>query len=115
MALATPAIAALTLADAFLPLVVASAVLGVFLLGAGAPVGFQYAAEVSYPVAESLSQGVILLAGQVSGVLFIVGVNVLGVTPMMWLFVGLMAVALAIAVALRESPRILVAGRDDAG
>ncbi|MCB9733160.1 MAG: MFS transporter [Deltaproteobacteria bacterium] len=115
MALATPAIAALTLADAFLPLVVASAVLGVFLLGAGAPVGFQYAAEVSYPVAESLSQGVILLAGQVSGILFIVGVNVLGVTPMMWLFVGLMAVALAIAVALRESPRILVAGRDDAG
>lgn len=110
MALATPAIAALTLAEAFLPLVVASAVLGVFLLGAGAPIGFQYAAEVSYPVAESLSQGVILLAGQISGILFIVGVNVLGITPMMWLFVALMAVALGLAGALRESPRILLPG-----
>jgi len=109
MALMTPALLGLTLADAFVPLLVASAVLGFFLLGAGAPIGFQYAAEVSYPTAESMSQGAILLVGQVSGILFIVGINVFGIVPFMWIFVGLGVVATAIALALGESPRILTA------
>jgi len=106
MAVMTPALLGLTLASSFLPLVIASAVLGFFLLGAGAPVGLQYAAEVSYPAAESISQGAILLVGQVSGILFIIGINVVGIVPFMWIFVGLGVVATLIALALRESPRI---------
>lgn len=102
-----PALLAMTVLDGFVPLVVASGVLGFFLLGAGAPIGFQYAAEVSHPVAESMSQGVILLAGQVSGIILIVGVNVLGITPLMYAFIALAAVAALVAAALGESPRIL--------
>jgi len=109
MAVMTPALLGLTLASSFLPLVIASAVLGFFLLGAGAPIGFQYAAEVSYPVAESISQGAILLVGQLSGIGFIVGINLVGIGPFMWVFVGLGAVATVIAVSLRESPRITAA------
>lgn len=107
MAVSVPALLALTLADAFVPLVVASAILGFFLLGAGAPIGFQYAAEVSYPTAESMSQGVILLVGQVSGIALIVAINSVGIAPLMWVFVGLAVLATVIALALGESPRIL--------
>lgn len=102
-----PALLALTVLDGFVPLVVASGVLGFFLLGAGAPIGFQYAAEVSHPVAESMSQGVILLAGQVSGVILIVGVNALGITPLMYAFIALAAIAALVSATLGESPRIL--------
>ncbi len=99
-----PALLAMTLASAFLPLFIAAAVLGFFLLGAGAPVGFQYAAEVSHPVAESISQGAILFVGQLSGIAFIIGINAVGIVPFMWVFVALGAVATLIATALRESP-----------
>ncbi|MFO0750326.1 MAG: MFS transporter [Myxococcota bacterium] len=106
MAVMTPALLGLTLASGYLPLLLASAVLGFFLLGAGAPIGFQYAAEVSYPAPESMSQGAILLVGQISGILFIVGINLVGIIPFMWLFVGLGALATLIAAAMRESPRV---------
>ena len=109
MLLTTPALVGLTLAVGYVPLLIAATVLGLFLLGGGAPVGFQYAAEVSYPAAESVSQGVILLVGQISGILFIVAINALGIMPMMWVFAGLGAVTVVIALALSESPRILTA------
>lgn len=106
LALTGPALAALMLADGFVPLLIASGVLGLFLLGAGAPIGFQYAAEVSHPVPEATSQGLILLVGQVSGIIFIVAINLIGIIPLMGVFVGLALVATALTVALRESPRM---------
>ena len=109
LAATAPALAGLYLLDGFVPLVIASGVLGFFLLGAGAPIGFQYAAEVSYPAAESRSQGLILLAGQVSGIVFIVGINTLGIMPLMVVFIALALLATALALSLRESPRILSA------
>ena len=47
---------------------------GFFLLSSG-PIGFQYGAEITYPVSEGTSNGFLLLAGQVSGILFIFGMN----------------------------------------
>jgi MFS family permease len=114
MALALPGLAGLTVAHGYTPLLVAAGVLGFFLLGAGAPVGFQYAAEVSYPAPESLSQGVILFVGQVSGILFIVGMNTLGMIRFMWVLCALTLVNVVIALLLRESPRILTAAATDA-
>lgn len=113
MAAMIPALLGLTLASSFVPLLIASGVLGLFLLGAGAPVGFQYAAEIAYPAAESISQGSILFVGQVSGIIFIVAIDAVGIGPFMWVFVALAAVATAIAVAMRESPRILTGSRID--
>ena len=48
--------------------------LGFFLLSAG-PIGFQYGAEVTYPTPEGTSNGLLLLMGQVSGIIFILGMD----------------------------------------
>jgi len=56
-------------------LLLASAfVLGFSLLSAG-PVGFQYGAEIAYPAPEGTSNGLLLLVGQISGIVFILGMD----------------------------------------
>jgi MFS family permease len=50
---------------------------GFILLGVG-PLGFQYGAEASYPAPEPLSQGILQLCGQLSGIIFVLGMNVFG-------------------------------------
>ncbi|OHD66307.1 MAG: sugar phosphate permease [Spirochaetes bacterium RBG_13_51_14] len=107
LTLMTPGLIGMTIADGYAPMLVSSFVLGFFLLGAGAPIGFQYGAEVSYPAPESLSQGIILFAGQVSGILFILGMNKLGMIPFMVVFIVLAVINIIIASLLRESPLIL--------
>ncbi len=81
-----------------------SFLVGFFVTGAG-PVGFQYAAEVGGPSTESTSQGLMLLAGQVSGLLF---AEVMGqegfLSPVMWAFVALAAGIAVLSMTLRESP-----------
>ncbi|MGD8836283.1 MAG: MFS transporter, partial [Desulfobacteraceae bacterium] len=78
MALSAPGLVGLTFANHYLPLLTASFVMGFFLLGAGAPIGFQYSAEVTRPAPESTSQGLLLLLGQLSGIVFILGMNAIG-------------------------------------
>ncbi|MBN1534898.1 MAG: MFS transporter [Spirochaetes bacterium] len=109
MVMMTPGLAGLTFADSYGLMLASSAVLGFFLLGAAAPVGFQYSAEVSYPAPESLSQGIILFAGQISGILFIVGMNGAGMIPFLIVFLALAAMNIVLSFALNESPRILSA------
>ncbi len=91
-----------------LPLLLASGfVLGFFIMSAG-PIGFQYGAEVSYPAPESISQGMILLSGQISGIIFIFGMDAFrstqgSMTPFLVLFMALSAVNVALCLMLRES------------
>ena len=54
---------------------VASFILGFFVMSAG-PIGFQYAAEISYPAPESTSQGILLWIGQISGIVFVTGMSI---------------------------------------
>lgn len=62
-----PGLAGLTFAPTY-PLLLASAFLfGFCTLGAG-PIGFQFAAEASYPAPESAPQGILLTLGQLSGI-----------------------------------------------
>jgi hypothetical protein len=56
-------------------LLLASFIIGFFVMSAG-PIGFQYAAEVSYPAPESASQGTLLWMGQISGILFTTGMSI---------------------------------------
>ena len=51
-------------------LLISSFIIGFFVMSAG-PIGFQYAAEVSYPAPESASQGLLLWVGQLSGMIFV--------------------------------------------
>ena len=92
-------------------LLVSSFVLGFFLLGGGAPIGFQYSAEISSPAPESTSQGLILLAGQISGILFILGMNSLGMMPFMYFYILLAVVNIVITLMIKESP-IVLEGKD---
>ncbi len=47
---------------------------GFFLLSAG-PIGFQYAAEITHPAPEGTSNSMLLVMGQISGILFIFAMN----------------------------------------
>lgn len=57
-------------------LLLSSFIFGFFLLSAG-PLGFQYGAEITYPAPEGTSNGLLLLMGQISGILFILGLDAL--------------------------------------
>ena len=72
-----PGLAGFTFFTSYIPLLISSAVFGFFLMGA-APVGYQYAAELSHPAPESTSQGLIILAGQISGIIFITSMALVG-------------------------------------
>jgi uncharacterized protein YqhQ len=73
-------------------------------LGVCAPIGFQYSAEISNPAPESTAQGLVLLAGQVSGILFIFGINKIGVTSLLFVFIVLMLINVFLACVIKESP-----------
>jgi MFS family permease len=110
MALTVPALWALVLAPQgwYALGIAAMALLGLALMSAG-PIGFQYAAEVTAPVPESASQGILLLAGQVSGLAFTAGMSAGGSAGVrVWLIAfGVAAVAMALlSLRLRESPAV---------
>lgn len=106
----TPGLIGLTVFTDYTLLLISSFVFGFFLLGAGAPVGFQYSAEITWPAPESTSQGMILLTGQISGILFIVAMNIIGMALSMGIFVGLALVIIFLTTSLSESELILVDG-----
>jgi len=106
MVFMTPGLIGLTVATGYITLLVSSFVFGFFLLGACAPVGFQFCAEVSFPAPESTSQGLILLVGQISGILFIFGMNKIGIIPSLVVFIGFSIIGIILSVMLKESPMI---------
>jgi MFS family permease len=111
MAGSIPGLAGLAFARSYPLLLLSSAVLGLFFMSAG-PIGYQYSAEVSYPVPESTSQGLIVLAGQISGIVFIFGMDALknaqtgDMTVFMVIFVVLAFLNLFISTRLKESKMI---------
>ncbi len=113
MAGMAPGLAGLVFFNAFIPVLVSSFVMGFFLLGAGAPVGFQYCAEITRPAPESLSQGLLLFTGQISGVLFILFMNLAGIYFSMLIFLGLALINIGLSLGLRESAVILAARLKD--
>ena len=115
---AIPGLIGVTFAASYPLLLVSAFVLGAFLLSSG-PLGFQYAAEITYPVPEGTSNGLLLLAGQVSGIAFIIGMDALkslatgSMTTSLLILTGLIVVCLLLATRLREST--LIAAEDDSG
>jgi cyanate permease len=99
------------------PLLLASAFVFGFFLMSAYPVGFQYSAEVSYPAPEATSQGLMIMAGQVSGILFILGMDAFrdgpdaSMTGSMVAFIALTAIVIVLASLLRESA--MIRGADD--
>jgi MFS family permease len=83
--------------------------LGFFLMSL-APVGYQYAAEITHPAPEGTSNGLLNLAGQAS-VVFIYGMEIFkgkngSFTPSLLILVGLLALCIILILRLKESALI---------
>jgi len=105
---ATLGLIGVTLALSYGLLLASAFVLGFFLLSAG-PIAFQYGAEVTYPAPEGTTNGLLLLTGQISGIIFIFGMDTLksprtgSMTPALLVFIALFLLSLIICTRLKES------------
>ena len=103
-----PGLLGVTFATRYWLLLSSGFLFGFFLLSAG-PIGFQYGAEISHPAPEGTSNSFLLLMGQISGILFILGMDAFkmptgSMSGSLVVLLGLTAVGAVLAALLRESP-----------
>ncbi|MGZ5454340.1 MAG: MFS transporter [Candidatus Aminicenantales bacterium] len=104
-----PGLIGMTFATAAWPLFLSGFVFGFFLLSAG-PIAFQYGAEITHPAPEGTSNSLLILMGQVSGIIFIVAMDAMkdkatgSMTTPLLVLAGLVVLAVGLALALHESP-----------
>jgi cyanate permease len=102
-------LAGVTFAENYTILLISGAILGFFLLSAG-PIGFQYGAEITFPTSEGTSNGLLILAGQISGIAFIFGMDSFkspvngSMTNPLAVMIVLTILCLLLATQLKESP-----------
>jgi MFS family permease len=107
---ATIGLAGITYVANYGLLLVFSFIFGFFLLSAG-PIGFQYGAEITYPAPEGTSNGLLLLMGQISGIIFILGMDAFkspetgSMTMPLLVLIGLMVICLFLGTRLKEAQR----------
>ena len=108
LAASTLGLVGITYAMSYPFLLAAAFIMGFFLLSAG-PIGFQYGAEIAYPAPEGTSNGLLLLMGQISGILFIFGMDSFkspetgSMTVPLLVLIALMVIGLLLATRLKES------------
>lgn len=101
-----------TFSYSYIVILIGAGISGFFILGMG-PVAFQYGAEVAYPVPEGISFGILMLMGQISGIIFIYIMDALRIGPKGDMkisligFIVLIVISFFIAVRIKESPVIL--------
>jgi len=109
---ATLGLVGITFAASYGLLLVSAFIFGFFLLSAG-PVGFQYGAEITYPAPEGTSNGLLLLMGQISGVIFILGMDSFkaietgSMTMPLTVLIGLMILSLFFCLKLRDAKTLM--------
>ena len=102
-----PGLAGLTFATTFPLLLLSGFFMGFFFMSAG-PVIYQYGAEISYPAPEATSQGLLMLAGQISGIIFIFAMDFFrdesgSMTPFLIVLIGLSLLNIVLSMILKES------------
>ena len=88
---------------------IAAALLGFFFQSA-IPLGYQYASELSYPVQEASSQGVLLMNGHLIGIVILVFMNLQGgqfLEHVLVISVALLFASLLAVLFIKESPIIV--------
>jgi sugar phosphate permease len=105
-----PGLIGMTFATSYWLLLVSGFVFGFFLLSSG-PIVFQYGAEVTHPAPEGTSNTILWLMGQISGIVFIFGMDMFkttegSMTPSLLVLTGLMLACCILWVWLRESSLI---------
>jgi cyanate permease len=104
-----PGLLGMTFFTSYLPLLCSGFVFGFFLLSAG-PIGFQYGAEITYPAPEGTSNNLLLVMGQISGIVFIFGMDLLkapgtgSMTASLLMLIGLTIISIMLCTMLKESP-----------
>jgi len=103
-----PGLVGLTFATAWWLLAVSAFLFGLFLLSAG-PIGFQYGAEITLPAPEGTSNSMLIVMGQVSGIVFIFAMDALkapsgSMTNSLVTLIALTLAAVCLALFLKESP-----------
>jgi MFS family permease len=99
-------------------LLLSAFMMGFFLLSAG-PIGFQYGAEITYPAPEGTSNGMLLLMGQISGIIFILGMDSFknpdtgSMAASLLLLSGLMVIGLLLSTRLTESTLLAPESSDE--
>ncbi len=108
LAAATLGLVGIAFTENYTLLLLSAFVMGFFLLSAG-PIGFQYGAEITYPAPEGTSNGMLLVMGQISGILFILGMDAFknpdtgSMSASLLVLAGLMVVGLLLSTRLHES------------
>lgn len=108
---ATLGLVGVTYANSYGLTLASALVLGFFLLSAG-PIGFQYGAEIGFPAPEGTSNGLLLMMGQISGIVFILAMDAFKVpttgsmTPSLTALIVLMLISLVVSTRLKESTLI---------
>jgi MFS family permease len=108
LAAATLGLVGIAFLENYTLLLVSAFVMGFFLLSAG-PVGFQYGAEITYPAPEGTSNGMLLMMGQISGIIFILGMDSFknpetgSMSASLLVLAGLMLIGLLLATRLKEA------------
>jgi sugar phosphate permease len=110
---ATLGLAGITFGTTYMLLLISAFIFGFFLLSAG-PIGFQYGAEVTHPTPEGTSNGLLLLMGQISGILFIFGMDSFkspltgSMTMPLVVLIGLMLLSLLFCTRLKDTANLLI-------
>jgi MFS family permease len=109
MILAIPGLIGVILVNGYWPMVMSVIVLGFFMVGL-APVGYQYAAEITHPAPEGTSNGLLVLAGQVS-VVFVYAMEALksadgSFTNSLLMLLGFMLLGVVFLAMINESTMI---------
>ena len=105
---ATLGLVGITFAGTYWLILCSAFTFGFFLLSAG-PLGFQYGAEVTYPAPEGTSNGLMLLMGQISGIIIILAMDIFknpvtgSMSVPLSVLIGFLFIALALSTRLKEA------------
>ena len=108
LAVATLGLVGIAFAQNYSLILLSAFVMGFFLLSAG-PIGFQYGAEITYPAPEGTSNGMLLVMGQISGIIFILGMDAFknpdtgSMSASLLVLAGLMVIGILLSTRLHES------------
>lgn len=104
-----PGLIGMTYSTSYGLLLASGFLFGFFLLSAG-PIGFQYGAEITRPAPEGTSNSLLLMMGQISGIIFILAMDALkspvtkAMTASLLSLAGLTVISIVLAATLHESP-----------
>lgn len=114
---ATPGFIGLTFISGYIGVLISAGIMGFFLMGVG-PIAFQYGAEIAYPIPEGTSFGILMLMGQISGIIFTYVMDIMrsqetgSMMVSMILLAMLMLVSILLTFGLKESPLLLREEKD---